>query len=99
MSRVSEALRYQQTGPAGTRAIAGIVNSFETSEGGGFPVRRPSPRGRGGRDPLEEARKRIRAQRRVSAQIPTLGEPAEARQDGETALPRRSQTRQVRKPR
>ena len=39
---------------------------------------------RRGRDPLGDARQRVRAQRRVSARIPTMGEPAEARQDDET---------------
>jgi len=39
------------------------------------------------RDPIEEARKRVRAQRRAAARIPTLAEPGEARQDRETARP------------
>jgi hypothetical protein len=87
MSTVSGALRTEQTHDGGTRTIAGIVNSFKTLEDEDFLVRRPFLRGRTERDPLEEARKRVRAQRRVSAQIPTLGEPGEARRDGETTLP------------
>ena len=87
MSMVSEVLRNEETRAGGRSPIAGLVNSVETLEGGGFLVRRPFLRGRTGRDPLEEARKRVRAQRRAEARIPTLGEPAEARQDGETALP------------
>ncbi len=42
MSRVSEALRKEETGA--TRTVAGIVNSIETLEGGGFLVRRPFPK-------------------------------------------------------
>ena len=45
------------------RTVAGVVNSFETFEGAGLLVRRPFAKRR--RDPLEEARKRIHAQRRV----------------------------------
>ena len=41
---VSEALRKEQTRAGGTRTIAGIVNSIETLEGGGFLVRRPFPK-------------------------------------------------------
>jgi redox-sensitive bicupin YhaK (pirin superfamily) len=44
MSMVSEALRKEQTRAGGTRTIAGIVNSIETLEGGGFLVRRPFPK-------------------------------------------------------
>src|ERR1700704_729650 len=44
MSKVSEALRNEETGAEGTRTVAGIVNSIETLEGGGFLVRRPFPK-------------------------------------------------------
>ena len=44
MSMVSEALRNEETRANGTRSIAGIVNSIETLEGGGFLVRRPFPK-------------------------------------------------------
>src|SRR5712691_1018363 len=44
MSMVSEALRNEGTRADGTRAVAGIVNSIETLEGGGFLVRRPFPK-------------------------------------------------------
>jgi redox-sensitive bicupin YhaK (pirin superfamily) len=44
MSMVSEALRNEETRTGGTRAVAGIVNSIETLEGGGFLVRRPFPK-------------------------------------------------------
>jgi redox-sensitive bicupin YhaK (pirin superfamily) len=44
MSMVSEALRKEQTRAGGTRTVAGIVNSIETLEGGGFLVRRPFPK-------------------------------------------------------
>jgi hypothetical protein len=85
MSMASEGLRNEETRAGGMRTVAAIVNSFETlEEGEGFLVRRPF---RTGRDPLEEARRRVRAQRRVSTRIPTLGEPGEARQDGKTAPP------------
>jgi hypothetical protein len=87
MSTVSGALRTEQTRGGGTRTIAGIVKSFKTLEGEDFLVPRPFLRGRTERDPVEEARKRVRAQRRVSARIPTLGKPGEARRDGETTLP------------
>jgi len=42
--RNSEAVRQEETGAAGTRAVAGVVNSIETLEGGGFLVRRPFPK-------------------------------------------------------
>jgi hypothetical protein len=42
--RNSEALRQEETRAAGTRAVAGVVNSIETLEGGGFLVRRPFPK-------------------------------------------------------
>jgi len=42
MSTVREALRNEGTGA--TRTVAGIVNSIETLEGGGFLVRRPFPK-------------------------------------------------------
>jgi len=48
MSMVSGALRNEQTHAGGTRAIAGIVNSFETLEGGGFLFRRPFPEAEAG---------------------------------------------------
>jgi len=44
MSKVSEALRKEQTRAGGTRTVGGIVNSIETLEGGGFLVRRPFPK-------------------------------------------------------
>jgi hypothetical protein len=44
MSMVSEALRNKETGAGATRTIAGVVNSIETLEGGGFLVRRPFPK-------------------------------------------------------
>jgi redox-sensitive bicupin YhaK (pirin superfamily) len=44
MSSVSEALRNEETRAVGTRTVAGIVNSIETLEGGGFLVRRPFPK-------------------------------------------------------
>jgi quercetin 2,3-dioxygenase len=43
MSMVSEALKTNETRAGGTRTVAGIVNSIETLEGGGFLVRRPFP--------------------------------------------------------
>jgi quercetin 2,3-dioxygenase len=49
MSMVSEALRNEEleseeTRASGTRTVAGVVNSIETLEGGGFLVRRPFPK-------------------------------------------------------
>jgi redox-sensitive bicupin YhaK (pirin superfamily) len=44
MSMVSEVLRNEETRAGGTRTVAGIVNSIETLEGGGFLVRRPFPK-------------------------------------------------------
>ena len=44
MSTVSEALTSEEVGAAGGRTVAGIVNSIETLEGGGFLVRRPFPK-------------------------------------------------------
>jgi redox-sensitive bicupin YhaK (pirin superfamily) len=44
MSMVSEALKTEETRLGGTRTVAGIVNSIETLEGGGFLVRRPFPK-------------------------------------------------------
>jgi redox-sensitive bicupin YhaK (pirin superfamily) len=44
MSMVGEALRNEETRASGTRSVAGIVNSIETLEGGGFLVRRPFPK-------------------------------------------------------
>jgi redox-sensitive bicupin YhaK (pirin superfamily) len=43
MSMVSEALRNEETRAGGWRTVAGVVNSIETLEGGGFLVRRPFP--------------------------------------------------------
>ena len=87
MSIVSQAVGVEEGRAVGGRTVDGVVNSFETLEGGGFFVHRPFPRGGGGRDPLEEARKRIHAQRRAEARIQILAKPGEARQDDETALP------------
>jgi hypothetical protein len=44
MSTVSEALRNEGTRAGGKRTVAGVVNSIETLEGGGFLVRRPFPK-------------------------------------------------------
>jgi redox-sensitive bicupin YhaK (pirin superfamily) len=44
MSMVSEAVRNEETRAGGTRTVAGLVNSIETLEGGGFLVRRPFPK-------------------------------------------------------
>ena len=44
MSQVSEALSREQSRASRTRTVAGIVNSIETLEGGGFLVRRPFPK-------------------------------------------------------
>jgi len=44
MSMVSNALRSEETQTNEVRTVAGIVNSIETLEGGGFLVRRPFPR-------------------------------------------------------
>src|SRR5215813_12391241 len=44
MSTVKEALRYEETQTNIGRTVAGIVNSIETLEGGGFLVRRPFPK-------------------------------------------------------
>jgi redox-sensitive bicupin YhaK (pirin superfamily) len=43
MSMVSEALKTNKIRASETRTVAGIVNSIETLEGGGFLVRRPFP--------------------------------------------------------
>jgi redox-sensitive bicupin YhaK (pirin superfamily) len=43
MSMVSEALRNEEIRSGGRRTVAGVVNSIETLEGGGFLVRRPFP--------------------------------------------------------
>jgi redox-sensitive bicupin YhaK (pirin superfamily) len=42
--RDSEAVRNEETRAVETRTVAGIVNSIETLEGGGFLVRRPFPK-------------------------------------------------------
>ncbi len=44
MSMVSEALREDKSFAGGRRTVAGVVNSIETLEGGGFLVRRPFPK-------------------------------------------------------
>src|SRR3981081_1534680 len=44
MSMISEAFKTEETRAAGTRTVAGVVNSIETLEGGGFLVRRPFPK-------------------------------------------------------
>jgi redox-sensitive bicupin YhaK (pirin superfamily) len=44
MSTVKEALRTKETETNRGRTVAGIVNSIETLEGGGFLVRRPFPK-------------------------------------------------------
>src|SRR5213078_4240892 len=44
MSMVKEALRTEETQTKSGRTVAGIVNSIETLEGGGFLVRRPFPK-------------------------------------------------------
>jgi redox-sensitive bicupin YhaK (pirin superfamily) len=44
MSRVSEAWKNEETRAVGKRTVAGVVNSIETLEGGGFLVRRPFPK-------------------------------------------------------
>ncbi|HBB87694.1 MAG TPA: pirin family protein [Blastocatellia bacterium] len=44
MSVVIEALQNEESRAVGTRTVAGIVNSIETLEGGGFLVRRPFPK-------------------------------------------------------
>ena len=44
MSMVTEALRTEETETNNERTVAGIVNSIETLEGGGFLVRRPFPK-------------------------------------------------------
>src|SRR5881296_1042536 len=43
MSMVSEALKIEETRVDEGRTVAGVVNSIETLEGGGFLVRRPFP--------------------------------------------------------
>src|SRR5207244_11993106 len=42
---VKEAMKTQETKTNDGRTVAGIVNSIETLEGGGFLVRRPFPKG------------------------------------------------------
>src|SRR5437763_16305059 len=44
MSMVKEALRTEETQTNKGRTVAGIVNSIEALEGGGFLVRRPFPK-------------------------------------------------------
>jgi len=83
MSTVSEALTSEEVGAAGGRTVAGIVNSIETLEGGGFLVRRPFPKAAfSDFDPfllLDDA------------WVSTLGEPATARQADQAALSRNSE--------
>jgi hypothetical protein len=83
MSMVSEALREEKSHAGERRTVAGVVNSIETLNHGDSAV----DYRRSGRDPLGDSRQRVRAQRRANARISTVGEPAEARQDHETALP------------
>ena len=64
MSVVSEVLRNEETRAAGRRKIVRILNSAETLESGRFRVRHRFPKRLGGRDPLGDARKRLRMQRR-----------------------------------
>jgi redox-sensitive bicupin YhaK (pirin superfamily) len=44
MSMVSKAMRTEETKASEGRTVAGIINSIETLEGGGFLVRRPFPK-------------------------------------------------------
>ena len=44
MSILTEASRNEETRAGGMRTVAGVVNSIETLEGGGFLVRRPFPK-------------------------------------------------------
>lgn len=44
MTTVNETLKVQETRTGETRRVAGIVNSIETLEGGGFLVHRPFPK-------------------------------------------------------
>src|SRR5436853_4608580 len=44
MSMVREALRNEEIRTGQSRTVAGVVNSIETLEGGGFLVRRPFPK-------------------------------------------------------
>src|SRR5882762_5662623 len=44
MSMVSEVLRNEEERVEGRRTVAGVLNSIETLEGGGFVVRRPFPK-------------------------------------------------------
>ncbi len=44
MAMVSEALKIEETRVGQGRTVAGVVNSIETLEGGGFLVRRPFPK-------------------------------------------------------
>jgi len=44
MSMVSEVLKNEESYSQGGRSVAGVVNSIETLEGGGFLVRRPFPK-------------------------------------------------------
>jgi quercetin 2,3-dioxygenase len=41
---MSRALKIEETGAGEVRTVAGVVNSIETLEGGGFLVRRPFPK-------------------------------------------------------
>jgi quercetin 2,3-dioxygenase len=44
MASVSEALKLEKAPAGNERTVAGVVNSIETLEGGGFLVRRPFPK-------------------------------------------------------
>ena len=44
MSTLSVEMKAEKTGTGGGRSVAGIVNSIETLEGGGFLVHRPFPK-------------------------------------------------------
>jgi hypothetical protein len=64
MSVVSEVLRNEETRAGGRRTVVGILNSVDTLESGRLGIRRRFPKRLGGRDPLGDARKRLRMQRR-----------------------------------
>jgi hypothetical protein len=71
MSVVSEVLRNEETRAGGRRTVAEILNSVETWERG--RVGRRFPKRRSGRDPLGDARKRVRMLRRGMHGISTFG--------------------------
>jgi hypothetical protein len=76
MSVVSEVLRNEETRAGGRRTVAEILNSVETWERG--RVGRRFPKRRSGRDPLGDARKRVRMLRRGMHGIQLLGAPVDA---------------------